>query len=199
MTGRRELQRQALKDRLFEAAEARIARDGLSNLRARDVTADAGCALGGLYSAYEDMDDLILRVNAATLRHLGDLLEQATQASSDPEERLVGLGLRYLEFARTNMNLWSAVFDHRMQHDRDIPDWYNEEQKVLFAHIGSSLSDLQPAMDKASLSIRVRTLFAAVHGIVAIGLREKIIGLPSDIIANEVEAIIRLMVRGAQA
>lgn len=199
MAGKREAQRQALKDRLFEAARARIEDHGLGSLRARDVTTDAGCALGGLYSAYEDMDDLVLSVNAATLRSLGARLEEAVTTDAEPAERLVSLGLNYLDFARSHMNLWSAIFDHRMQNGRDIPTWYNEEQKVLFAHIGKSLLALQPDMAMEDLSIRVRTLFAAVHGIVSIGLREKIIGLPQDKIASEVEAIIRLLVRGAQA
>lgn len=198
MAGKREAQRQALKDRLFEAARARIEQQGLGNLRARDLTTDAGCALGGLYSAYEDMDDLVLQVNAATLRSLGASLEEAATSDAEPAERLVSLGLNYLDFARSHMNLWSAIFDHRMQNGREIPSWYNEEQKVLFAHIGKSLLALQPDMAMEDLSIRVRTLFAAVHGIVSIGLREKIIGLPQDKIASEVEAIIRLLVRGAK-
>ncbi len=198
MAGKREAQRQALKDRLFEAARARIEQQGLGNLRARDLTTDAGCALGGLYSAYEDMDDLVLQVNAATLRSLGASLEEAATSDAEPAERLVSLGLNYLDFARSHMNLWSAIFDHRMQNGREIPSWYNEEQKVLFAHIGKSLLALQPGMAMEDLSIRVRTLFAAVHGIVSIGLREKIIGLPQDKIASEVEAIIRLLVRGAK-
>lgn len=198
MAGKREAQRQALKERLFEAAHARIEQRGLASLRARDVTTDAGCALGGLYSAYEDMDDLVLQVNAATLRSLGGCLEEAATSDAEPAERLVSLGLNYLDFARSHMNLWSAIFDHRMQNGREVPSWYNEEQKVLFAHIGKSLLALQPDMAMEDLSIRVRTLFAAVHGIVSIGLREKIIGLPQDKIASEVEAIIRLLVRGAQ-
>lgn len=198
MAGKREAQRQALKDRLLEATRTRIEQQGLGSLRARDVTTDAGCALGGLYSAYEDMDDLILRVNAGTLRSLGARLEKAANADAEPEERLVGLGLSYLDFAGSQMNLWSAIFDHRMQNGRDIPAWYDEEQKVLFAHIGKSLLALQPDMALEDLGIRVRTLFAAVHGIVSIGLREKIIGLPQDKIASEVEAIIRLLVRGAR-
>ncbi|WP_394689698.1 TetR/AcrR family transcriptional regulator [Hoeflea sp.] len=198
MVGKREAQRQALKDRLFEAARARIEQQGLGSLRARDVTTDAGCALGGLYSAYEDMDDLVLQVNAATLRNLGACLEEAATSDAEPAERLVGLALSYLDFARNHINLWSAVFDHRMQNGREVPTWYNEEQKVLFAHIGKSLLALQPGMATEDLSIRVRTLFAAVHGIVSIGLREKIIGLPQEVIASEVEAIIRLLVRGAQ-
>ncbi|TIW14977.1 MAG: hypothetical protein E5V70_05110 [Mesorhizobium sp.] len=40
-------------------------------MRARDITADAGCALGALYTAFADLDKLILHVNSATLARLG--------------------------------------------------------------------------------------------------------------------------------
>ncbi len=47
MAGRREEKREDLKARLIYAARNRIADHGLANLRARDITQDAGCALGG--------------------------------------------------------------------------------------------------------------------------------------------------------
>lgn len=62
--------REDLKLRLIEAARNRIAADGLSNLRARDVTQDVGCALGGLYTVFADLDDLVIHVNSATLKAL---------------------------------------------------------------------------------------------------------------------------------
>ena len=64
MTTKRDARREDLKGRLIEAAQARIQSSGLAGLRARDITADAGCALGALYTAFADLDDLILHVNS---------------------------------------------------------------------------------------------------------------------------------------
>ncbi|MDP1576936.1 MAG: hypothetical protein Q8L76_09260 [Cypionkella sp.] len=44
--------------------------------KARNVTADAGCALGAMYTAFEDLDWLILQVNARILARLGAALRQ---------------------------------------------------------------------------------------------------------------------------
>jgi len=195
----RERRREELRERLFLAATDRIREFGLQELRARDVTRDAGCALGALYNAYQDMDELVLAVNTATLRRLGATLHDAANSDADPEARLIALGTGYMHFARDNMKLWSAIFEHRMLGGRDIPDWYVEEQKVLFAYVGDPLRALLPGMDADALDIRVRTVFAAVHGVVQIGLREKITGLPAQVVESEVEALIRLMVRGALA
>ena len=38
-----------------------------TNLKARDLAAAAGCALGAIYTVFDDLDELILRVNARTL------------------------------------------------------------------------------------------------------------------------------------
>jgi AcrR family transcriptional regulator len=145
------------------------------------------------------MDELVLTVNAASLRRLGAMLQTASAPVADPQERLIALGRQYVAFARDNMNLWSAIFDHRMQGERPVPDWYVEEQKVLFANIGEPLAALTPGMDAAARDIRVRTVFAAVHGIVQIGLREKVMGFTAQMVESEIEALIRLMVRGATA
>ena len=199
MNDKRDRRREELKARLAEAATERIREFGLQELRARDVTRDAGCALGALYNAYRDMDELVLAVNTATLRRLGATLHDAANSGIDPEARLIALGVGYLHFAQENMNLWSAIFEHRMQGGRNIPDWYNEEQKVLFAYVGDPLRALLPNMATDALDIRVRTVFAAVHGVVQIGLREKIMGLSAQMVESEVEELIRLMVRGALA
>jgi AcrR family transcriptional regulator len=199
LNDKRERRREELKERLREAATERIRQYGLQELRARDVTSDAGCALGALYNAYRDMDELVLAVNAATLRRLGAMLNDPLNSVADPQERLIALAKHYVHFARDNMNLWSAIFDHRMQGGRPIPDWYNEEQKTLFVSVGEPLRALLPQMDAGALDIRVRTVFAAVHGVVQIGLREKIMGFSAQMVESEVEALIRLMVRGATA
>ena len=71
MRNKREEARDDLRKRLVDAAEARIASQGLAALKAREVTADAGCALGALYTAFDDLDRLILQVNSRTLVRLG--------------------------------------------------------------------------------------------------------------------------------
>ena len=62
-----EARRAALRAGLVAAAERRIAADGLGGLRARDLAAEAGCALGAIYTVFPDLDALILEVNLRTL------------------------------------------------------------------------------------------------------------------------------------
>jgi len=57
MAGKVEARRAALRDALIHHAEIRIERDGLKNLRARDLAKDAGCALGAIYNVFGDLND----------------------------------------------------------------------------------------------------------------------------------------------
>src|SRR3954466_15217886 len=69
--------RQNLREALVAAAEKRIGTGGLRGLKARDLAAEAGCAVGAIYNVVDDLDDLILAVNARTLAALERALREA--------------------------------------------------------------------------------------------------------------------------
>src|SRR5215210_5457493 len=92
--------RENLKEALVAAAERTIKIRGLRGLKARDLAAEAGCAVGAIYNVVTDLDDLILAVNARTLAALERALKEAGGAidaeSRDEKQairRLVRLGL----------------------------------------------------------------------------------------------------------
>ena len=62
--------RDRLRDALVAAAEDTIAKGGLGEMRARDLAEKAGCAVGAIYNAVEDLDQLVLLVNVRTLAAL---------------------------------------------------------------------------------------------------------------------------------
>jgi AcrR family transcriptional regulator len=195
---KRAAKREDLKDRLIEAAEARIRASGLQGLRARDVTADAGCALGALYNAFADLDDLVLHVNSVTLARLGSALDQEAARAIGPRAQFKALAKAYLTFARDNRALWTALFEHRLLPGAVAPDWYLEEQAVLIQDLVAPLAALRPELDKSALLMRARTLFSAVHGIVAISLEGRFIGLAATDLEHEVLSFVDSMVTGIE-
>ncbi len=48
--------RDQMRERVLEAAEAVISTKGLAGLKARDIAARAACALGAIYTVFEDLD-----------------------------------------------------------------------------------------------------------------------------------------------
>ncbi len=196
MSGKREANREQLRDKLLNAATLRVEGGGLKDLNARTLTSDAGCALGSLYTAFSDIDDLIIHMNSRTLKRLGEAIEAAGQGVDDPIDRLKALAKGYLRFAADNHALWVALFDYAALAGTVIPQWHQEEQEVLVRHIVGPVSALNPDMDNDAMMIRVRTLFSAVHGIVSLSLDQRFIGVPQDQLETELIGFIDQMVAG---
>ncbi len=184
-----------LLTRLIDAAEAEIAEKGLAGLKARDVTGRAGCALGAIYNAVADLDELVLRVNSRTLVRLGAAL---TTDATAPEAAMLALADAYAVFALTNRRLWSALFEHRLPEGVAMPDWHRQDHEVLIARIGGPLQALRPDLAADVLRLRVRTLFGAVHGVVHLALLGRLVGLPEAALRQEVAALVTALTLGAR-
>ena len=102
MAGKVEARRKALREELIKSADRRIGEDGLANLRAKDLAKDAGCALGAIYNIFDDLDQLVLAVNALTFQKLGaavaaDLAEAPEDLSFVPNPDEV-MATRWVDF-----------------------------------------------------------------------------------------------------
>lgn len=186
-----------LRTRLIAAAEAEIAEKGLLGLKARDVTQRAGCALGAIYNAVADLDELVMRVNSRTLERLGAALAPASNAGS-PEAVTLALADAYAVFALENRRLWSALFEHRLPEGVEMPDWHRLEHEVLIARIVQPLRQLRPDLPEDEIRLRVRTLFGAVHGVVHLALQGRLVGVPEPQLRQEVAALVGALVVGAR-
>jgi len=190
---RRAKNRQAL----IEAAERGIAENGLAGLRTRDLAAEVGIANGAVYNLVEDVDELILRVGSRTLARLDAVLSTAeADGSAEPADKLVRVAVAYCEFAAQNLELWRALFEHRMAPGKPTPEWVITEQMELFRHISRPLASLFPDRSAQQLGVTARSLFSAVHGMVALGLEQKLIAVPSDALGSEIAIIVSAMVEG---
>ncbi len=199
MSSKRAEKREDLRTRLIDAAQARIVSGGLANLRARDVTTDAACALGALYTAFADLDMLILEVNARTLRRLNEEMTAKLAGADNLQGQMHLLAQTYLNFARREPNLWWALFQFHMSAHKQVPDWFSLEQAKLLTQIIGPLAALQPKLNPQQLIVRARTLFAAVHGIVSISLEQRFVGVPVETLDEELSRFIDLLLAGLPA
>ena len=186
---------------LIDAAERRIAEGGATSLRARDLAGDIGIALGGLYNIVADLDELLLRVSSRTLGRLGEALSAASDAlplktTDDAVTRLVAIAHAYLHFARDNLRLWRTLFEVRLAAGTALPAWAADDQLRLFRHVAEPLALLVPDMDEAQQTLAARTLFAAVHGIVTLGLEERLVAVPLTALEAQIEWLVRAACRG---
>ncbi len=183
----------ALREKLIDVAEAQIAQQGLHTLKARDVARSAGCALGAIYTHFDDLPSLTMAVNGRTFRRLGAFVADAVARApaGTPNDHLVVLGHAYLHFAVDNTNVWRALFDLEMSVDQPVPDWYLQELATLFSQIAAPLSELAPAASADDRDLMVRTLFSSVHGIVLLGLEKRISAVPMERLETMIELLLR--------
>lgn len=177
MAGKVAERKAALRQKLIELAEEQIADGGLSGLRARELAKQAGCALGAIYTHFDDLNALVLEVNGRTFKRLGQAVAAADRSGS-PNDRLIAMSLAYLQFAAAQPRLWRALFDVEMSTETEVPQWYMDALGNLFSHIAEPLADLFPEKDSRALDLMTRALFSSVHGIVLLGLEQRISGVP---------------------
>src|SRR5262245_8726008 len=195
--------RQQLKDALVSAAERAIEAGGLSGVKARPLAAEGGCAVGAIYNAVADLDDLILAVNSRTLAALEGELNAAGSTGKakrppGPIDRLVSMGLAYLRFAASHTLRWRALFEHRAPPGKGLPQWYLEDQMRLFAYVEEALRELQPRYSAERRALLARSLFSAVHGVVMLGLEEKLQAIPPEVLREQVTFIVTSICRSMQ-
>ena len=193
IAARREDQRETL----VACASDAIASGGLPALKARDLATCVGCSLGAIYNLVVDLDELVLRVSQRTLAALDGALSAAESPSGlDTPAQLVAWAKAYAAFAAANRNLWRALFEFRMVPGADLPDWFAADQLRIFVRLEARLASLMPEGDEAGIKRQARTLFSAVHGIVALGLEQKLVEMPVEAIDAELERFVVIFLSG---
>jgi AcrR family transcriptional regulator len=188
--------RAGLREQLVDLAAAQIGRTGLAGLKARDLAQEARCSVGAIYNVFDDMTALVMAVNGRTFLRIGAAVTGAVSGheGEPPERRLILLSLAYLDFAAANHHHWKALFDLELPDDDRVPDWYREGLRALFAHIAGPVRQLFPDLGGRDLELMVRALFSSVHGIVLLGLQNRISGVPRENIRAMIEAVLLRLV-----
>ena len=164
--------RDTLKEKVIHVSRELLRENGLSGLQARKVAQGSGCSVGTIYNLYGNLDTVIIATNAGTLDDLRDALLSAKDAGPLLVQRLEALAMAYLGFAVDRTHEWRAVFEHRFAEKTVIPDWYRENQSELFAIVEEVLEPvIRTEVERREAA---RALFAAIHGVVAIALDEKL-------------------------
>ncbi|WP_420971951.1 TetR/AcrR family transcriptional regulator [Bradyrhizobium sp. B120] len=172
---RKKLQRRGL---LIEIARRYIATKGLRSLKVRDAAEAAGCSIGSVYNEFGDFDGLILTVNRETVQALTARLKAVP--ADDPLRQLHGLADAYLSFATEHANLLRSLFEHRMEDDRPFPEDILAMVMDAFALMHAPLVRLLPDRDPDDVALLSRMMFSAVHGIISLGLEERMVAVPPE-------------------
>ncbi|WP_347257539.1 WHG domain-containing protein [Methylocaldum sp.] len=180
MARRSDHSRDEIREMALKAAEAIVEREGAAGLSTRKIANEIGYTAGSLYLIFENLDDLIFRVNARTLAELALELDQATAEKNDTEAVLVELGCIYLRFAASHRGRWDLIFGRGSPTATASPGWYRNHVLALFDRVEKCLARLGPARNPTEVALAARALWGGVHGVCTLALTDKldIAGLP---------------------
>jgi AcrR family transcriptional regulator len=182
---------------MLDTARRIIAAKGLISLKVRDIAEAADCSIGSVYNEFGDFDGLILTVNRETVQLLTSKLRAVP--SDDPRVHLHGLATGYLEFAVEHTNLLRSLFEHRMEKNRPFPDDILDMVMEAFALMYSPLSRLLSKRDPDELLLIARTMFSATHGIISLGLEDRMVAVPSANLRQQLAQFVDAQLAGLGA
>jgi AcrR family transcriptional regulator len=132
---------------------------------------------------------VILTVNRGTVQALDKQLSAVPDR--DPIEQLYGLADAYLGFATEHANLLRALFEHRMENDRPFPEDLLQMVMKTFALMHEPMVRLLPDQDPVEVALLARMMFSAVHGIISLGLEERLVAVPPKSLHRHVRQFVK--------
>ena len=196
-----------LREALLRAVERTVEAEGYQALRARSLANEVGCAVGAIYNVFPDLDALVLAAKARALDALDAALAHAvargddtagTEAAADEIalRKLLTLAETYLAFATDRLQIWRMLFEYRIAPTAEVPAWYQARLADLFAHLDAPLRAIVPDLPAKKRTSLGRAVFSAVHGVIALGLEEKLDRTSRATIAAQAATIVRACVAG---
>ncbi len=182
---------EVLRQLIIEACEAIISRDGLTGLSAREIAKNVGYSPGTIYNVFDNLDDLVLQVEARVLDELDRRLV-ALPADGNSHDRVMRLARTYLAYTTERPRLWNLLFEHHLPQNMKIPPWYQQKLDQLLERVEAAIRPLLFDKDPIAAKRAARVLWAGVHGITALAVTDKLstvtaddaIVLVDDLVAN---------------
>ncbi len=162
-----------LRELILRATTEIVEQDGLEGLSAREIAKQIGYSPGTLYNAFENLDDILLTIEARLLDRLAERLT-SVDGSGTPQEHLRRLTEAYFAFTQEHPNLWNLLGEHRLPAGQDLPEWYQAKLESLVAPLEEALAPLINGHDSGDHRRAARALWASVHGMTSLSTTTKL-------------------------
>ena len=179
-----------IRDMAVAAARKKLEADGLEKVTLRGIARDIGYSPGTLYNVFDSTDELMMRVNAATIDDLVAALAAAEADGHEPD--LAELLSIYSGFVQANANRWQAVFDYSLADPSAAPGWYVEKLNAGLAVVERAVARL-PGRPPYPPAVTARVLWAGLHGIFSLGAEGNLKLVTDRSAADLAEALVGLI------
>lgn len=188
-----------LRKLILDAAQAIIQEVGLSGLSAREIAKRIEYSPGTIYNMFDNLDDVILNVEARVLSELHEQLQAVLNNNKPGQETLKELARSYLQFTHARPRLWNILFEHYMPPGARVPDWYQERLESLMGCIETALAPHFAPDDTVARKRAARVLWASVHGITSLSTANKLSSVTSEAADQLVDDLVGTYLLGLEA
>jgi AcrR family transcriptional regulator len=166
--------REAVRERLCDAAARIYALEGEAALSMRRLAAEVGCSPMAPYRHFADKEALVAAVRAAAFTRLADALDGVAQ---DGRHRAADIGEAYVRFARENPAAYKLMFDLAQPDERAYPELAAAAARARATMTGY-VHELVAAGVLAGDPVQLGFVFwATIHGLIVLDLAGRI---PAD-------------------
>jgi len=160
-----------LRRLVLDAAEQIIENGGLGELSARQVARRIGYSPGTLYNLFQNLDDVILHVEARMLTALDQRLAAVLDGSSG-EAAVRQFARAYHAFSRERPGLWNLLLEHHLPRSHVLPQWYQERLEAPIGRLEAVLAQIVGA-EGGRAKRSARALWAGLHGVTLLSTTTK--------------------------
>jgi AcrR family transcriptional regulator len=168
--------RSQVRDGVIAAAARTVAEEGLAGLTVRRVAERVNASTKVIYTLFGGKDGLMEAVFLAAFDQLSADMK-APAALPDPPDRVLACARAYRLFALAHPDLYSVMFGEASAGFHPSLE-ARRHGWATFKAMRNSLVACRPAMTEAEADFAMRAVWAAMHGVVSLELRD-ILG-PAD-------------------
>jgi AcrR family transcriptional regulator len=158
--------REELAAMIVAQGHRHMAEVGFAHFSSREVAKRIGYSVGTLYNVFGSYDRLVVAINTRTFDLWAAFLEArlADSSGTRPKDRIAALVEGYFAFARDNLNIWMAIYDHRLPLGVPMPEDYARQRAGLTEVVVREVAAVLPVEARDAAPRLARSLVATVHG-----------------------------------
>ena len=174
-----------LRDLIINAAYRIVADNGVALLSAREIARVIGYAPGTLYNMYENLDEILLRVEVRMLEQLDAQLAHDMKGTSGAEAvRRFAAG--YVRFAHKQPRLWSLLTEHSLPPGTVPPAWYREAIETPIARLEKPVATVLRSTDTKAVRQAARGLWFTIQSMTSMSVSAKLAWSNDDAAGSQI-------------
>ncbi|SEH09168.1 TetR/AcrR family transcriptional regulator [Candidatus Venteria ishoeyi] len=198
MGRRNDHSREEIRELALAATFEIVTEQGFHQLSVRKIASAIGYTVGSLYLIFKNLDDLILQANVHNLEIIYQILQQTEKKQKKPEQRLLAFAHAYLHFTIEQPYRWQMIFEHRMQNNEPVPEWFEPHVSRLFSLLEAPLAQLMADAEPEQVRQTARAMWCAVHGVSTLYMTEKLEVVGSESVQNLLDRLMGIFLEGVK-